>query len=285
MIKFDDFFKDIPNSSRTKVKFNMNAGDIEKRAWDLLLNDNPEWEVMNSWKTKQPNNNLNHADYLIALAQYYPYGPEYFVFGGLYKVEKNYPEVFNEVGYSLTLMEDYSEYIKRLIIKIEKPIGRDLYNRKFDNLQFQLNPEIYELSPDTKLGHFSGYQNVNLNFSDLHQIYKRNEPSWKEALSNVKGVYVITDTSNGSLYIGSASGNTDGIWQRWEGYADLDNLTNANVEFNRIFLTEGKDYIKRNFTYSILEIFDTKTKTETILDRESYWKRVFDTRRNGLNRN
>lgn len=284
MIRFNDFFKDIPNPLKTKVKFNMNAGDVNKRAWDLLLDDDFGWIEMNSWKTKQSNNNLNHADYLIALAQYYPYGPEYFVFGGLYKVEKNLPEVYNAMGYTLTLMDEYNEYIKRLIIKIDKPIGRDIYNRMFMNLQ-KLNPEIYELSPDTKMGHFNGYQNVSLNYNEMKQIFSRNEPSWKEALSNVKGVYVITDTNNGRLYIGSASGNTDGIWQRWAGYADDKNLTNGNIELEEVVSLKGKDYIKDNFTYSIIEIFDTKTKIDTILERESYWKKVFDTRKNGLNRN
>ncbi|MFC3899881.1 hypothetical protein [Aliicoccus persicus] len=127
MIKLSEFIK-TPNDKRTKIKFNMNPADVNLRAWDFLLEDDSEWLIMNAWKTKQPNNNLNHADYLIALAQYYPYGPEYFVFGGLYRVEKKIPEVFNDVGYNLTLMNDYQEYIKRLIIKIEKPIGRDVYN-------------------------------------------------------------------------------------------------------------------------------------------------------------
>jgi len=65
------------------------------------------------------NNNLNYSEYLIAFAQYYLYGPEYFIFGGMYKVEKIQPEVFNTPGYILTLMDDYQEYRKRLIIKTE----------------------------------------------------------------------------------------------------------------------------------------------------------------------
>ncbi|MDN8760573.1 GIY-YIG nuclease family protein, partial [Staphylococcus aureus] len=71
MIKLTDFIQ-TPNVSKTKIKFNMNAGDINKRAWDFLLEDSEDWIVMNAWKTKQNNNNLNTADYLIALAQYYP---------------------------------------------------------------------------------------------------------------------------------------------------------------------------------------------------------------------
>lgn len=284
MIQLTDFIK-TPNVSKTKIKFNMNAGDVNKRAWDLLLEDDQEWLNMNRWKTKQPNNNLNNAEYLIALAQYYPYGPQYFIFGGLFKVDIIIPECFDAIGYNLTLMDDYKEYIKRLIIMIEKPIGRDSYNRKYESIQKQLNPEIYELSPSTKLGHFLGYQNVSLMHKDMQHIIQSNEPSWKDALSNVKGIYVVTDTNNGNLYIGSASGNTDGIWQRWSGYASTENLTGGNKEFIQILNEKGNEYITHYFRYSIIEIFDTKTKVETILKRENYWKNVFDTKNHGMNHN
>ena len=285
MIELNQFIK-VPNLNKTKIKFNMNAGNVEIRAWDLLFKeDETEWEQINAWKTKHPNNNLNHADYLLAFAQYYPYGPEYFIFGGLYKIKKIEPEVFDEVGYELTLMDDYKEYRKRLIVKLKKTIGRDLYNRLYKNIQDTLEPEVYEIAPNTKLGHFPGYQNVTLSHPQMQQIILRNEPSWKQALMNVKGVYVITDLSNGKLYIGSASGNTDGIWQRWSDYANIENLTGGNKLLNEIKLDKGKDYIINNFQYSILEIFDTKTKVDTIINRENYWKNVFCTRKHGMNFN
>ncbi|MCG1907019.1 GIY-YIG nuclease family protein [Staphylococcus epidermidis] len=285
MIELNKFIK-VPDLNKTKIKFNMNAGNAEIKAWDLLFKeDETEWEQINAWKTKHPNNNLNHADYLLAFAQYYPYGPEYFIFGGLYKIKKIEPEVYDEVGYELTLMEDYKEYRKRLIVKLKKPIGRDLYNRLYKNIQDTLEPEVYEIAPNTKLGHFPGYQNVTLSHPQMQQIILRNEPSWKQALMNVKGVYVITDLSNGKLYIGSASGNTDGIWQRWSDYANIENLTGGNKLLNEIKLDKGKDYIINNFQYSILEIFDTKTKVDTIINRENYWKNVFCTRKYGMNYN
>ncbi|MCG2283185.1 GIY-YIG nuclease family protein [Staphylococcus epidermidis] len=285
MIELNKFIK-VPDLNKTKIKFNMNAGNAEIKAWDLLFKeDETEWEQINAWKTKHPNNNLNHADYLLAFAQYYPYGPEYFIFGGLYKIKKIEPEVYDEVGYELTLMEDYKEYRKRLIVKLKKTIGRDLYNRLYKNIQDTLEPEVYEIAPNTKLGHFPGYQNVTLSHPQMQQIILRNKPSWKQALMNVKGVYVITDLSNGKLYIGSASGNTDGIWQRWSDYANIENLTGGNKLLNEIKLDKGKDYIINNFQYSILEIFDTKTKVDTIINRENYWKNVFCTRKYGMNYN
>lgn len=283
MIKFEDFFK-VPDESATKVKFNMNKGDVTKPAWDLLLEDKPEWIEMNAYKTKQPNNNLNKAKYLLAFAQYYPYGPNYYIFGGMYKVEIIDENIENDIGYNLTLMDDYKEYIKRLIIKLERPIGWDIYNKKYESVQKNLNPEIYELAPSTKLGTFPGYNSVKLSHKDLQRIVNNDEPSWKNALSNVKGIYVITDKSTGKLYIGSASGNAEGIWQRWSNYADIKNLTGGNKFFEELKDIDNQ-YIIDNFSYSILEIFDMRTKQEDILNRENFWKDVLKTREFGMNRN
>ena len=209
---------------------------------------------------KGGNHNLDQADYLITLAQYYPYGSNYYIFGGMYRVNKIEPEINNGRGYRLELMDDYSKYRKRLIIKLQEPIGRNAYNRRYDMLQTSsLNPELYELAPATKLGAFPG--------------------------SNVKVVYVITDRHAGKLYIGSTSGNDRGLWQRWSAYADLNNLTGGNQKLKQLKAEKGSLYIIDNFQYSILEIFDTKTKVEDIISRESYWKRVLATREHGLNDN
>lgn len=281
MIKFEDFFS-VKFPKSTKVKFNMNNGNTQQPAWDFLRDDAVEWINMNSWKSKQPNNNLNKAEYVLSFAQYYPYGPNFYIFGGLYKVEKKQPEVYDQVGYNLTLMDDFSEYRKRLIIRLDKTIGRDLYNRWFENVQSSLNPEVYELAPSTKLGSFPGYSNVLLSHKDLQLIINREEPEWKNALANVKGVYCITDTSTGQLYIGSASGDSEGIWQRWSQYANVDDLTGGNKTFEQL-KNSGANYIINNFTYSILEIFDMRTKREDIIHREEYWKRVFKTVKFGMN--
>lgn len=285
MIKFEDFFK-IDNPNRTKVKFNMNAGNVTLPAYDYLLEDGKDWIEMNAHKKKQANNNLNRADYLLSFAQYYPYGSQFYIFGGMYRVEKIIPEVFNTTGYKLILMDDFIDYRKRLIIKLEKPIGRDCYNKPFTSVQKDLNPEIYEISPATKLRSFNSYNNILLSHNDLQFIIKNEAPEWKDRLSCVKGVYCITDTSNGQIYIGSASGDNEGIWQRWAAYADVKNLTGGNKVFKDIKVKQnGAKYIIEHFTYSILEIFDMKTKREYILERESFWKRVFQTIKYGMNKN
>lgn len=283
MLKFEDFFP-VEFPDKTKVKFNMNAGDANLRAWDYLVNgeEDPDWVGMNSWKARQANNNLNRADYLLAFAQYYPYGPQYYIFGGMYRVEKILPEVFDARGYRLTLMPDYADYRKRLIVRLARPIGRDVYNKPYANVQRDFNPEVYELAPATKLGAFPGYNHVLLTHKELQTIIKMEAPEWRNALSSVKGIYCITDKSTGHLYIGSASGDGGGIWQRWSAYADVSNLTGGNKTFEEL-KKSGADYIIDNFTYSILEIFDMRTKREDILHREEYWKRVFQTVKYGMN--
>ncbi len=73
------------NNKKVKIKFNMNPSNPEVKAWDLLLGDDSAWTEMNAYKSKKNiNNNMGTSDYLLAFAQYYPYGPEYFIFGDSY---------------------------------------------------------------------------------------------------------------------------------------------------------------------------------------------------------
>lgn len=285
MIRLADFLP-VPEPSSTKLKFHMRAGNAGGEAWDLLVDDDPEWRNMSRWRAVNANNNMGDARYLLAWAQYYPYGPNYFIFGGFFRVTPVVPAVIDGFGYDLKLQDLYGEYIKRLIIKLDKPLGRQVYLRRYETVQEQLAPEIYELAPDTKLGTFPGYQNVRLRHHELQRIVANDEPSWKDALSSVKGVYVITDLSDGRLYVGSASGEANGLWQRWAGYAQLSNLTGGNRELESIRRELGDSHILGNFQYSILEIFDPKTKAEAILARESFWKQALHSRRpHGLNAN
>ena len=283
MIRFEDFFN-VECPDKIKVKFNMNGGDVNRRAWDFLIKgeEDSDWIEMNSWKKKHPNNNLNRAEYLMAFAQYYPYGPEYYIFGGMYKVEKIMPEGYQQPGYKLILLPNFQDYRKRLIIKLSRPIGRDVYNKPFKTVQRDFNPEVYELAPSTKLGSFPGYNNVLLSHKELQTIINMEAPEWKTSLSSVKGVYCITDKSTGKLYIGSATGNSGGIWQRWSSYGDVTNLTGSNKTFEEIKKINPKHIIE-NFSYSILEVFDVKTKREDIIQREEFWKKVFQTVKHGMN--
>ncbi len=96
---------------------------------------------------------------------------------------------------------------------------------------------------------------------------------------------VITDLSDGRLYDGSVSGEANGLWQRWAAYAHLKKLTGGNRELERMRLDLGDGHIVGNFQYSILGIFDPKTKDEVILKREAFSKQALDSRARGMNWN
>ena len=137
--------------------------------------------------------------------------------------------------------------------------------------------EIDEILPETfNDDNFPGYENVDLSWEDLKRIV--NKKDWKTALENQKGVYLITDTKTGKFYVGSAYWN-DMILGRWKVYIKNGNWGNE-------WLKElNFDYIKKNFRYSILDIYKSTTDDNIIIERESRWKELLLTRKFGYNKN
>lgn len=103
------------------------------------------------------------------------------------------------------------------------------------------------------------------------------------ALQNQKAVYLITDRSNGKLYVGSATSDNGMLLQRWENH--IDSGHGGNKELIELVNKEGIDYIKRNFQYSVLENYNAKVDDSVILERESWWKETLQSRKFGYNAN
>lgn len=130
------------------------------------------------------------------------------------------------------------------------------------------------------LDEFPGFKKVALEFPDLEIVVRQNTTSWRTALSNVAGVYLISDPESGKLYVGSATGE-GGIWSRWCQYADGHG---NNVELRKVIAQLGVERAKA-FRFSILEISDLHSSRQEVLERESHWKRVLLTREHGYNAN
>ena len=162
-----------------------------------------------------------------------------------------------------------------------------------------VNPEkvknipIYEILPKSyreRTLDFPGFNEISINYTDLKNTIDL--PEWKQPLSNIYGVYLITDTQTGSLYVGSAYGE-NGVYGRWStylqsGYDKDENESGIypNKRFQKVVTENGLDYVKDNFQYSLLEIFPkTEIGKSNALNRENYWKRVFDSRVHGYNAN
>jgi hypothetical protein len=131
---------------------------------------------------------------------------------------------------------------------------------------------------------FPGIHEINHRFSVLEKIFEVGRIDWKAALKDMKGVYLITDTSNGKKYVGSAYGGA-GLWSRWGCYIGTGH--GWNDELVRLIRRRGLSYARRNFNFSILEAMAKATADEVVISRETYWKQVLLTRDrdHGYNRN
>lgn len=180
--------------------------------------------------------------------------------------------------YTLKERPSTEEFKGRLVVEFERS-GRASYlnaERWADSLK------VVEMYPEPlSIGEFSGYARVHLSKADLDLIVRHQKTSWRSALGSVAGVYVISDTDTGKLYVGSATGE-GGIWARWSTYSATGHGGNRDL---RVLLREKGPEHARHFQFAILETADTKTGEDEILERESHWKRVLLSREHGYNAN
>ena len=131
------------------------------------------------------------------------------------------------------------------------------------------------------IGDFPGFNSVLLSHRMLQTLVRESNSSWRTALSNVAGIYLITDTSDGRLYVGSAYGG-DGIWQRWTAY--VKNGHGGNKELRNLLRDKGQPHAE-HFQFSLLEVCDLNSSDEYVIERETHWKTVLKSREFGLNKN
>jgi CTP:phosphocholine cytidylyltransferase-like protein len=198
---------------------------------------------------------------------------------GIVKIIKNN-------GYDLPADAEYltRKFDFRLVVKFHKDFQNGIVRAKtiIDKL------EVIEVwDPDKTLNDnsFPGYKNVSVSYRELKK--KIEYPEWRTALSCRKGVYLITDTATGKLYVGSAYGE-NGILGRWETYIksgyDKDEVENGkypNKKLQELVKTQGLKYIQENFQYSILETFTDDVSDKYIISRESWWKEAVLSRQFG----
>lgn len=177
------------------------------------------------------------------------------------------------IGYEYEILIDYEKYFGRLIIRFKNKVQTLIRNAK----SVIEDCEVLQLLPDTFDNDlFPGYDKVNISWEELSHVIKKE--NWKTALQNQKGIYLITDISNGKFYVGSAYGENM-IWGRWQLY--VKNGHGGNIDLKDLKF----DYIKKSFRFSILDIYKSTTDDQIIIERENWWKRVLQSRKFGYNKN
>ena len=260
-------------SGSVKVKFNQNNGFDDPM--DLYLR---EPEIVNTqwlfWRTKQRYFNVGQiAVCLLKLSS------DTWLLTTIKRVTKELG-IYGGINYEGEELEEYRQYYGRVIVKYHKTVQTQgmYYNTVCNEL------EVLQLLPTTFDGEeFPGYDNVRLSYMQLASILERRKQSWIAALENQKAVYLITDTNNGKLYVGSATSDNGMLLQRWCSY--VENGHGGNKELIALINASGFDYVKQYFQYSILENYNAKIDDHVVLKREAWWKDTLQSRRFGYNSN
>jgi hypothetical protein len=260
----------MPISNLNEYKIHFAVWNGAEQPLDVFVRDPDEWKGWNSWRGGRDDFSRR---FIFSLIRYY-HQPDKWLFGGIFEVSERKVD-----SYTVVLLDLYREYIGRLIIQYPGPgvRGRAFYleNHFGELILAQILEKPFEGEA------FAGYENVEHSFSQLETIIRQSKADWKAALQNVKGVYLITDRSNGKMYVGSAYGDA-GIWSRWTCYINTGH--GWNDQLTKLIALKGMEYAREHFYLSILEFRSMRTDDQAIIDREQYWKRVLQTCEFGYNR-
>jgi len=226
------------------------------------------------WQDTQNNKNFE-CDSVLSLISL---EGEHWLFVGVYRILGVSIGINSPYLYQTELLPNQEDLIGRVIVHYKRE-GRASY---IWGHKYGKNLEVIEIKATRiSIGDFPGFNSIVLSHRQLKIIAAQQEPSWKSALSNVKGIYLISDTFSGKLYVGSATGE-DGLWKRWESYAKTGH--GGNTELKNLILDKGIEYAD-NFQYTVLEIADFHSTDNFIVERECHWKDVLLSRQFGYNSN
>jgi hypothetical protein len=183
-------------------------------------------------------------------------------------------ETLGGIGYEFETLDCYEKFFGRLVVMYKNKVQQTV--RLASSVIEQC--EVFQVLPETfdSLDIFPGYENISLGWEELAVVIDKDK--WITALSNQKGVYLITDRTNGKMYVGSASGK-DMIIGRWRSYVRNGHGGNKHLKALPF------EHIKKNFQYQLLDIYKAATDDKTIQERERWWKKVLLTTLFGYNGN
>ena len=170
--------------------------------------------------------------------------------------------------YQLTRDQRFSDLERRVAIQWPDPMIKHWhieYRATFKGCQ------VVEVLPEDFSTEFPGFGPLILQYGKLQTLFDNPLAyrKWKDQLSSVGGVYLIT-ADNGNQYVGSASGK-NGLWGRWGDYAR--NPTGGNEVLKD--LLRNHPGIESTFIYSVLRTFDIGiSPSEAVHMEEEFRKKL-----------
>jgi hypothetical protein len=259
------------------TKIHLAGFNQREQPLDVYREGVEKWE---SWQAEQNKRNFERR-YVVSLIDL-PQQPELWLFVGVY-VQQGRQERLGADGarwwvYDLQRLTVFDDIAGKLVVRHRRS-DRASY-RDAETIEGVLH--VHELHARTlTLPFFPGYKQVRVSFSELRALVTASEQSWRIALSAVSGVYVLADSNDGKLYVGSAYGQ-GGIWGRWSEYAATGHGGNKLL---RELVGREKAERAETFSFAILETADTSASEYDIRARESHWKEVLLSRTYGNNAN
>lgn len=268
-IKLNDLLR-IENLDNVKIRFNL----MFRQNWNPIeVFKNGDISVMleGQYWNYNKRKSFKNGQITIGLVKIKP-KEDFWLLFHIGKVTKDMDKL-NGVGYEYENLPNFEKYLGRLIVRYKNKAQTMIRNAEtvIDDC------EVSQILPDTFDNDlFPGYDKINITWEELRRVIEKD--TWKTALQNQKGVYLLTDMSNGKKYVGSAYGENM-ILSRWRAYLKTGN--GGNVGLKQLDF----DHIKRNFKFSILDIYKSKTDDQIIIERENWWKNVLHSRKFGYNEN
>ena len=214
--------------------------------------------------------------YIISMIKLH--GEDLWLFAGVYESFGVFKKEKDLYLYSTKLVEKFSTLSGRLLLKYRRP-SRQSYPYGESIKGFAEVDQI--LSKPISIERFTGYDDIFIAKSVLRAIIRDEIADWKSALSAISGVYLVTDSTTGKLYVGSAYGE-QGIWGRWLAYDSSGHA--GNKELKKLLSDKGVCYAD-SFKFSVLQIMDIKSSSDEVIKQESRWKERLGSRLNGYNSN
>ncbi len=268
-IKLNDILQ-LKNLGNVKIRFNLmfvqNWNPIE-----LFKNGDISTMLAGQYWNYNKNKSYKAGQITVGLVKIKP-NEDFWLLFHVGQVTKDL-NIRNGVGYEYLDLPEYGKYVGRLVVKYKN--NAQAMIRKAESVIDDCY--VSQILPDTFDNDlFPGYEKVNISWDEMKRDLEKD--TWKTALENQKGVYLITDISNGKKYVGSAYGENM-ILGRWRAYVKTGH--GGNVGLKQLTF----DHIKQNFKYSILDIYKSTTDDQIIIERESWWKEILQSRKFGYNEN
>jgi len=195
-------------------------------------------------------------------------------FIGVYKILSSKKKKDNKFYYDSAEMIGFEDLKERVII--DWGTAAIQWQQWIKNIK-----EVVEIQPGLHYQQFTDYFDFILDFQELEEIVNNKYNDWKRMLSITKGIYLISDTETGKLYVGSAYGE-DGIWGRWSKYVKTKGHGD-NKELKKLVKAD-KDYAYK-FRFSILMLLPKTITMDQAINKEKLFKRKLGTNAFGLNNN